>query len=54
MKILGRTITNLLAVLILGSTLVLFISLPITPTAEDTLGGSTSCLLERLRAKKEK
>jgi hypothetical protein len=30
MKTLGRTITNLLAVLILGSTLVLFISLPIS------------------------
>jgi hypothetical protein len=38
MKILGFTWNELLIAMILGTTLVLFITLPISPTNDNTLG----------------
>lgn len=40
MRILGCTIMNLLSLMLLGTTLVLFIVLPISPTNDNTLGES--------------
>ena len=54
MKIPGYTITNALIVLILGTTLVLFTSLPIQPTRENTWDGNTFGHLENQEVKKEK
>jgi len=54
MKILGSIIANLLPVMILGTTLVLFISLPIRPTEDLTLGGSIFGHLELLKEKDAK
>jgi hypothetical protein len=45
---------NLLPVLILGSTLVLFISLPISPTNENTLVENIFGHLEHQKEKKER
>jgi hypothetical protein len=54
MKTLGSIMANLLPVLILGTTLGLFISLPISPTTENTLVGNICGNLEPQKAKKEK
>jgi hypothetical protein len=54
MKTLGSIMVNLLPAMILGSTLVLFISLPITPMAEDILVENIFGNLEHQKEKKEK
>ena len=54
MKIRGAIITDILLAMILGTTLVLFITLPISTTNDNTLGESIFGLLENLKEKKEK
>jgi len=54
MKTLGLIMGDLLLQMIFKIILVLFILSRIILMVEDILGGSTSSLLERLRAKKER
>jgi len=54
MKTLGSIMVNLLPAMILGSTLVLFTLLPISPTTENTSEGSICGSLERQKEKREK
>jgi len=54
MKTLGCTIRFLLPVMILGTTLVLFISLPISPTNDNTLVESIFGRSEHQKEKSEK
>ena len=53
MKILGYTWNELLIVMMLGITLVLFISLPISQTNDSTLGESIFGLIENLQEKND-
>ena len=53
MKILGLTWNNLLIAILLGTTLVLFIKLPISSTVDNTLEESIFGLLERHQGRKE-
>ena len=53
MRILGYTWNNLLIVILLGTTLVLFIKLPISSTDDRTLEESIFGLLERHRERNE-
>ena len=54
MTIPGFIMARFLLLAILGTTLGLFISLPISPTTENMSEGNTSSLLERLRGRNEK
>jgi hypothetical protein len=54
MKILGYTWNELLIVMMLGITLVLFISLPISQTNDSTLGESIFGRLENHQGRSEK
>jgi hypothetical protein len=54
MKILGLTWNELLIAVMFGTTLVLFISLPISPTNDNTLGESIFGRLEHHLGKNEK
>jgi hypothetical protein len=54
MTIPGFIMARFLLLAILGTTLGLFISLPISPTNDDTLVESISGRFERLRERKEK
>jgi hypothetical protein len=54
MKILGSIMEVLLPVMILGTTLVLFISLPISPTHDSTLVENIFGSLEHQKEKREK
>ena len=54
MKILGFTWNELLIAAMLGTTLVLFISLPISQTSDSTLGESIFGHSEHLKEKNEK
>jgi len=53
MKILGYTWNELLIVMMLGTTLALFISLPISPTNDNTLGESIFGRLEHHQGRNE-
>ena len=53
MKILGSIWRDLLLVMMFGTTLVLFISLPISPTNDNTLGESIFGLFENHLEKKK-
>ena len=53
MRILGYNWNNLLIVILLGTTLVLFIKLPISSTDDRTLEESIFGLLERHQERKE-
>ena len=53
MKIPGYIVTDLFLVTILTTTMVLFITLPISPTNENTLGGNITGLLENLLEKND-
>ena len=54
MRILGYTIMNLLSLMLLGTTLALFISLPISQTNDNTLGESIFGRSEPHQEKKRK
>jgi hypothetical protein len=54
MKTLGSIMANLLPALILGTTLVLFISLPISPTHDNTLVENIFGRSEHQKERKEK
>jgi hypothetical protein len=54
MKILGYTWNELLILMMLGTTLVLFIKLPISQTHDSTLGESIFGHLEHHQVKNEK
>jgi len=54
MKTHGCIWRDLLLVMIFGTTMALFISLPITPMAEDTLGESIFGRLERQKERNER
>ena len=54
MKILGDMMARFLTLMILGTTLGLFISLPISPTHDDTLVESISGRFARPEEKNEK
>ena len=54
MSILGRIITNILIVMILGITSGLFILLPTSPTGESILEENTFGRLENQKVRKEK
>jgi hypothetical protein len=53
MKILGFTWNELLLLMMFGTTMVLFITLPISPTVDSTLGESIFGLIENLQEKNE-
>jgi hypothetical protein len=53
MKTHGCTWNVPLIVMMLGTTMVLFITLPISPTVDSTLGESIFGLIENLREKNE-
>ncbi len=53
MKIPGYIVTDLFLVTILTTTMVLFITLPISPTNDNTLGESIFGLIENLQEKND-
>ena len=53
MKIPGSIVTDLFLVTILTTTMVLFITLPISPTNDNTLGESIFGLIENLQEKND-
>ena len=54
MRILGYTIMNLLSLMLLGTTLVLFTVLPIRPPVENTLEAKVLLVIQNPTRKKEK